>query len=317
MRFRFLGFTIESDVALPELPADTGGEPRLILRHGEVGAPPRPAGWFHTIDADDGRPWLSIGRVDGAYLLQFHQGLTLEYRFPVVRWWETPGLSEESFRHLLLDQALPPIAAQAGHTVLHAACVVARDLPREGGSGGAAVLLVGPAGTGKSTLAGHLLAHGWRAAADDAAAVVSGGAGVLVRPAYAGLRLWPDSSAALGLAGASAVASYSDKRRVPAAGLPREDLRLHAIHILKVAPDPRCVPALHELTRREQVMALVRNAYVLDTEDRERAEVQLEALARLAERVPVRELILPQRFDALDPARAILEASLQREALRA
>ena len=46
-------------------------------------------------------------------------------------------------------------------------------------------------------------------------------------------------------------------------------------------------------------MALVRNAYVLDIADRVQARARLESLAQVASRVPVYQLTLPHRYEAL------------------
>jgi hypothetical protein len=255
------------------------------------------------VRGNDEEPWLSVGRADHGYVLDFHRLFCLHYRSPLLSWFRRPDVSEASFRHILLDQAFPLIAAQEGHTVLHGACAVCDA---------GALLFAGPAGCGKSTLVASLLAAGWRSGADDAARIVLQGDVVLARPSYGGLRLWPDSSDALGYAGGAPVAAYSDKRRFRAQG-PVRDVPLRAVYVLRpAAPAPA---SLRRLSKRDALIALVSNAYVLDIEDREWARAQLETLSTVVERLPVWELSVPHRFEMLNGVRGLVEQQMATEAL--
>lgn len=305
MRVRYFGLVLDTDVPFPELES-TGGDqdPEWLTLRRRVGpCPPSAVTWFHDVRADDEEPWLSVGRTDDGYVLDFHQLLCLHYRSPLLFWSRRVDVSEASFRHILLDQALPLIAAQEGHTVLHGACAVCQA---------GAVLFAGPAGCGKSTLVAGLLTAGWRSGADDAARIVMQGNGVLVRPSYGGLRLWPDSSEALGYTGGAPVAAYSDKRRFSAQGLDR-DVPLRAAYVLRSAEQEPA--SVRRLSKRDALIALVSNAYVLDIEDGRRARAQFDTLSTVVERLPVWELTVPHRFEVLDAVRVLVEQHLLAEAL--
>jgi hypothetical protein len=309
MRVRYLGLILDTDVPLPELEShphrDLTAPAQLWLRRDDEPCPTSAVKWFHDVRSDDGEPWLSVGRTDEGYILEFHRLLWLHYRSPLVCWSRHANVSEESFRHILLDQALPLIAAQEGHTVLHGACAV---------SEGGAALFAGRAGSGKSTLVACLVAGGWRAAADDAATVVVQAGGVLVRPSYGGLRLWPDSSDALGYAGGEPVAAHSDKRRFRAHSLPDRDVPLRAVFVLRPADGESA--SVRDLSKRDALIALVSNTYVLDIQDRQRARSQLDMLTAVVERLPVRELTVPHRFEMLDEVRSLVEQYLPVETSR-
>lgn len=309
MRYRYFDFTLDSDIRFPELEPAHACTRTLLLRLSEsidaagtdTHAPSVP-----RVRADNGQPWLSIGRAGEAFRLEFHGLVTLQYDTPRVSWTRrAAALRDDSLRHLLLDQALPLIAAHEGDTVLHAACAAVD---------GRAVLLAGPAGAGKSTLIAHLMSNGWDLAADDAAAIRVQSSGVLVQPAYAGIRLWPDSREALNYSEALdyrdgvEVAHDPEKRRFCSGVLPEGALPLVGVYLLN--PDGVSTPALRLLSRRDAVVALLRNSFVLDVSDHRRAEAQLEALTAIASRVPVAELRMPHQFEALASVRATIEREL-------
>jgi hypothetical protein len=286
-RYRLFGFTLDSDVRFPELEVDDRAPALWLRTGGRIDASIREI-TIRVIETEDGEPWLTLTRTSGGFLLEFHERLVVHYRSPQAWITRAPALGDDSFRHLVLDQALPMIVSQEGQTVLHGACAI-RD--------NQAVLFAGPAGSGKSTLVARLLENGWTAAADDAAAVEIVGPEVLVQPSYSGLRLWPDSAEALGLGAGSVVADDSDKRRFTTGSLPRHGIPLGAVYVIDGGRARDA--AVRAFSRRDAVMALVRNAYVLDIADRVQARARLESLAQVASRVPVYQLTLPHRYEAL------------------
>lgn len=301
MRYRFFDFTLDSDVLLPELEPDSSGYPVLILREGGALSGLSADECVQDPGENDARPWPRVVRLDDGYVLAFGDRLSLRYSSGRVDWARAGTLSPDTFRHALLDQALPLIAAHEGRVVVHAACAIQNRR---------AVLFAGPAGQGKSTLVASLLAHGWQCAADDAVALRVQGERVLVRPSYGGLRLWPDSADALGYAGGDASALSSGKRRFGSLPISEGELALHAIYALASA-DPDRIPVVQELSPRESLMALVRNSYVLDPADGGRAAAQFETLAAVVRRIGVRSLVVPHRFEVLDEIRARIERDVQ------
>lgn len=301
MRYRLFDFGLESDIELPELDRADDLEPALrIVRDdgAEPGAPPR---WFRTVESWRDGPWVEIGREGAGFVLRFTEGLLVRYRARELRWRLPSNGDKSAIRHVLLDQALPLVVSHEGRTVLHGACVW---------RGRSATLLLGPAGAGKSTLAAALTRPGDLAVADDAVAVVPTPAGIALCPSYAGLRLWPDSSDALGCATAADVSAGSDKRRLQGTARAPAGLLLQSMYLVVPTAAGAAGPALRPMSRREAVMALVRNAYVLDTEDRGRAATHFDTLSSIAARVPLRKLVMPRRFDALSEVHGLLDRDL-------
>ena len=300
MRYRYFDYAFDSDIAFPELEPASGCARTLVLRELATPADAKAAAasmrWVPRVCADDGVPWLSIGRAATRFGLEFHGLLFVQYEPARVLWSRrNDRLPDESLRHLLLDQALPAIVAHQGDIVLHAACAIVDAR---------AVLIAGPAGAGKSTATAHLVSNGWHAAADDAAALTVQGAGVLVQPAYGGIRLWPDSRAAVGYGSEPLDPDSSAKRRLRSGPLPAHAVPLTAIYLIHREPSTLEV---RDLSRRDAVVALLRNTYVLDTDDRARAQSQLDSLAAVAQRVPVRDLQVPEDFGALRLVATLIE----------
>jgi hypothetical protein len=205
------------------------------------------------------------------------------------------GGSPATLRHLLLDQVLPRVLGSRGSLVLHAGGVV-RD--------GRAVAFLGPSGAGKSTLCAAFAAAGAAILADDCLIANPGPSGrIHVRPAYAGLRLHPDSLALLGVASedATPVAHYTGKRRVPARA---PGLRFRAgpaplggLFVLDTEPG-RSV-AITRLAVREAFVALLRGVFQLHLEDRSIARSIFEGVLGVCRSVPVHRLAYPRDLSLL------------------
>lgn len=300
MRYRFLDFTLDSDIPLPELELDPSREPTLVLRY----RVPAPRASNHALSASSSasgaHSWPAVIRSREGYTLAFGDRLSFLYSPGRVEWTCSEGVTHESVRHALLDQALPLIAAHEDRVVIHAACAIQHRR---------AVLFAGPAGEGKSTLVAHLLANGWQYAADDAVALCVRDETVFARPSYSGVRLWPDTAEALGLAGAESSTLPSGKHRFGARPIPDGDLVVQAVYCIASA-NADALPDVQELSARDGLIALVQNSYVLDPVDRERAATQFDTLATVAGRVTVRSLVVPHDFRLLDDVRARIERDL-------
>lgn len=98
------------------------------------------------------------------------------------------GLSRPTLDHFLADQVLPRVRAQGGDFVLHAGAVRVD---------GAAILLMGASGRGKSTLVTSLDSAGLALLGDDAMVVSCLDEHPRTKAVYPSLRLLPDSIAAL------------------------------------------------------------------------------------------------------------------------
>lgn len=302
MRYRLFGFAIESDIAFDGLAACVDA-PRLELREDGEGASRAHVSWFHAFSRPDETPWLRVGRADGELVLDFCGGVVLRYGHDVVRWRRTQSIGDASFRHTMLDQALPLILAHQGLAVLHAACVTGEH---------GAVLLAGPAGVGKSTLAAALSDRYGAQVGDDATAVGVQECRVVAQPAYTAVRLWPDAAAALACHGGSPVWEDSDKRTYQGPSLAADVSTLESIYVLERGSDDTRID-VRRLTGREALLPLVRHTYVLDPDDRARVAALFATLAAIAARVRIRRLVMPHRFEALPAAVSQVGADLLAE----
>jgi hypothetical protein len=146
-RYRAYGLTLQSDIALIELPT-ASGTPDIVIGQA-LGEPPDDGvDWFRTCELPNsgGTTWLRIGRHSSGYMLHF-PGLGdfgLSDNGHAIRVWLRNGVAEATTRHLLLDQVLPLALSVQGRCVLHAAGVVADS--------GGAIAFAAEAGAGKSTL---------------------------------------------------------------------------------------------------------------------------------------------------------------------
>ncbi len=119
-----------------------------------------------------------------------------------------------------------------GSVCLHAASVAMN---------GGAVLLAGPAGTGKSTLAARLSLNGWSVLTDDVAVIDRTPRGFAVRPGAPLLRPRRSGLAALGSSGLARVVPSTTVREwvelTPTGNHPVEPLHVDAIYMLTAADD--------------------------------------------------------------------------------
>jgi hypothetical protein len=158
---------------------------------------------------------------------------------------------------------------------------------------GTAVVVVGPAGAGKSTTAAAFALNGWPVLTDDVAVIAIRGDRMDVVPSYPRVRLWDDS--ARGLLGPGEVLPLLtptwEKRYLPLgterAGFTQRPLPLRAIFLLREREASDRVPRIEEippLAAFPEIMAnLLTHRYVLDGS----AEADFRFSSRLVERVPV------------------------------
>jgi hypothetical protein len=259
---------------------------------------------FHTWTFPDGTLWLEFHREADGYLLRF-TGLA---DFQVSRDGQhvaglpVPGVSDETVRHLYLNQVLPLALSRAGTLVFHASAV-------EIGTG--AVAFMGESGRGKSTLAARFCTSGYRFLTDDGLAVEEAEGGYRVFPSQPSIRLWEDSEAALIHAGARKAepVDYTPKARILAddrvahCDQPRT---LQRIYFLGTGSAD--VTRIEPVSPSEAFVELVKHSFLLDIEARDLITAQFHQLSRLALEPVYFRLDYPRRFELLgNVQRAILD----------
>jgi hypothetical protein len=299
------GVTVASEIALPGVRRSTSrGRASIAVSVGGSGSHlDEQVDFFHhwRIKGARRRPWLSIGRRAGGYLLRFPDLADFDVSAAgddiVCR--PSPRLAGSTLQHLLLDQVLPLALSRSGHLVLHASAV---HVPRLG-----CVALVGPTGSGKSTLAAALGLRGCPVLTDDCLVVETGSAGSLAVPGYPGLRLWRDAARGLGLArdDGARVAHYTAKRRLGASAVRfrSEPSRLALVFVLGRRRQPGAPTRSRALGSRDRLMALAPYTHVMDVEDRRQLLHMFRSLSTLVTHVPV------VRLNARDSRARVLEAA--------
>lgn len=212
----FAGLAIASAVALPELPS---AAPSETVRY-RIDASEEPLVPDRAPDAR--HDWLD--RRDAVTLTGVRRGDARCLIFPDVaqariepggrmRVWRDRAADAAAFHHAILDQFLPRLLAGDGALMLHAAAVVGAD--------GRALLILGETGCGKSTLCAALVRAGARLLTDDCVRVAVDAGGARAIPGYPGIRLLPDSLAALygnDVPATVPMADYTAKRRILGVG---------------------------------------------------------------------------------------------------
>jgi hypothetical protein len=212
---------------------------------------------------------------------------------------------------VLLGSVLPSVLRLRGMLCLHGAVVDIR---------GAAVVLLGEKGAGKSTCAAALLARGCSLVADDAA-VLDDRQGFSVRAGYPRLRLWRSSVEAL-LAERSSASSlprvlhHVDKHYVDLATAPDgtawrfqpNPVPLAAIYLLARTP-AAATPRIEPIGAAEALKALLSHRSMGDLPVSPAISAsEFSRLGRVADGVPVRRVTYPDRFEDVDAlAAAIIE----------
>jgi hypothetical protein len=310
MLYQLYGLVISSENLLP-------GETSIGNREVDVQVrqvcspkfPPSPSNWFMNWHLPGGEKWLSCAKTEGGYLLRFNElaDFTIDRIGSEIVCMPRPGIPEDTIQHLLLDQVLPLVVNLRGGEALHASGVLTSQ---------GVVAFAGPAGSGKSTVAGSLVKEGFPFVSDDCLTLSKKGLDIYAIPAYPGLRLWDDAQEHLfGENGKiESVAHYTCKLRVDIEDKPEsystEPKPLRRLYDIVHSPEMegRSDIVIGKLSGRDSFMALVRCAFRLDITDCQMLTRQFEFLKRVASAVSVRRLSFRKDFQLLS---AVREAILQ------
>jgi hypothetical protein len=266
----------------------------------------------HEWTGEDGRALMGCARSAGRYCLSFYGLARFLIDFDRRRIETLPEHScpDDTLAHLLLDQVFPRVLCHQGRVVLHASAV---RLP-----GGEAIAFSGPSGAGKSTLALALHRAGCPLLADDCLLVeIKDGVASAV-PAYASVRLWPDSYEAMREStetepDAVAVAHYTSKRQVYLQagddGTAPGRYPLSKIYLLGAgsAASEKEIRSENASGTRA-IMALVEAMFTLDVTDSDSVRRGFNGAGEIARHVDVRLLSYPRRYPELEGLAARLKA---------
>jgi len=308
-RYTLAGIGLVTDVPMPELVESDEFQPAWRF---EIDAGPGRSGLplVHQSLSAEGVVWMEI-RGDGCrYALRFPE-LAEFVVVPDERHISCaadPAAGAAAVRHMLLDQVVPHVLAIDGSLVLHASGM-AID--------GEAVAFVGPSGFGKSTLVASFAVEGHPLVADDFLLLADHGDRFAALPSYPGLRLWPDSSAAIDerAAPVGAVSEGSLKRRV-LAGRPATASQALPFVAIVVLGEPEAgqgdgAPevSVRRISAREGLMAIYGQAFRMERSGTERQATEFDRFTRLASFVTFLRADYPREYQWLPVVRAaILDA---------
>lgn len=282
------GRVLHSELELPELsPPDAGRSrfPPLRFEH-RLPAPPS-RGWFTIWNRPDGLPWVRAAQTSVGYHVQYCNcaEFTLDFGRGAIA-GEAIDCADDMFGHFLVDQVVP-LMLSVDHLVLHASAVAVD---------GRLAAFVGPGGSGKSTTALALAQLGHAIASDDGLLLLQRGQEILGVPAYAGLRLWPDSESALapelqgsGRRGARAKQRFRDG--LVFAGAAR--LR----HLYLLAPGGASSVSFERLTSRDTAVTMIQQSFRLALDDKDALARQLDLVASAAPQLSAWRVAFPRALD--------------------
>ena len=298
--YRFGNRRVRSDIplaALPTIPDLGDGATDIRIIQSAAHSLPRIRRWLHRW-SNEGVTTLSMLRRDEGYLLRFPRlcDIHLHPAAGTVHVMRGERMEDHTLEHLLVDQVLPRMLAHQGELIAHASALVVH---------GRTVLFLGSSGAGKSTLAALMQRAGHQVLSDDCTLLLRQGDAVMALPTYPSLRLFPDSleHAVPSGTASSAMARYSEKRRVHMDRVAARSWRVHAMYLLA---GPASDSAQSIKTRRPSsaCLDLIRHSFQLDVTDRSRTRELLAYCGDVARKVPAFTLNYPHDFEQ---SRALVE----------
>jgi hypothetical protein len=281
------GLGINSALRLPELPSGEQN-PDIFIQLDAVAqsVPTSPcgSGWVRSKPNEIAFCWPRVGK------------FIVRRDAIIVR--PAPHAEEKLLRLFIMGSALALVLHLRKKLVLHAG-TVAVD--------GAAVVIMGQSGGGKSSLCSALYARGHEAVSDDVTGLdYSERAGWIAIPAFPQFKVWPDAVRALGFASNNLprirrkLAIDSTKR------FHEKPLSLRRIYVLATGPSL----AVGAMSLKESLMEVVRHSYcfqVLETVELARHFVDCGTLVK---EVPLRRLRRTNALSTLCDLARLVEKDL-------
>jgi len=239
-----------------------------------------------------GRPNLLIWKLSGGgyFLLRYSDGTDFLVDRSGRQIWATwpEELTLEDTATYLLGPVIGFVLLLRGTHSLHASAI---------SIDGKAVVIVGPAGAGKSTTAAAFARSGHSILAEDVVAISDVADEFLVLPAYPRIRLWPESVSAL--YGAPDVlpplTPTWNKRYLDLRGnghhFQQEALPLAAVYVLQERREDSLALSIEPMGATAGLMALVANTYANLLMDKAMRAREFNLLTRIIANVPVRQVM--------------------------
>jgi hypothetical protein len=186
------GYEVSSEIALARLRPGGGNRGRLSIELAREEPLAGPAEIVSLIQGPDDEPVFAVARTPGALLTWCEVTGSARIDAGAGHISVSPRGDPDSWEDRLLSTVIPLLLAERGELLLHACAVQAQE---------GAVVVCGPSGRGKSTLAAVLGACGLPILAEDEVALSLKDAHVLAWPGPAGVRLDRQAACMLGALG--------------------------------------------------------------------------------------------------------------------
>ena len=285
------GLEIRSALRLPGfVPSEPTANPDIEVRS----APVEHERWAEL--NDDGLKLTGIA--DGVMRFHVMHGETITVEL-------LPDADEDYARAIISGELIAALLRQRGLLTLHGSCV-ARD--------GHAIGFIGNSGWGKSTLAMHFVAQGYRLLCDDVLAVSFDERSPSAVPGYPQVKLRPDSGAryaADGFETRPSAHSETDKRLVVCADdFQEEPVPLRKLYLLEPRNRPVSgVEAMPFPNVFAELMGHTRATKLIKNEAFTQAHFQ--QITQLLETVPVERLHRRMDLNALSEVYELIKEDLQ------
>jgi hypothetical protein len=193
--------------------------------------------------------------------------------------------------HSLYQNAIVPMVGNfLGELNLHGSAVVVD---------GRAVAFIGQSRRGKTTLAGAFARAGHPFLTEDVVALQPAGSGYMVRPSRPVLRLFPDSARFL-LDDAAGIAEADGKRELPSgASIPFHEQSAPLAHLYILGDGSAQSSTITGLSPQLTLTEILRHAFVLDVNRKDRLKGHFERLAAFALATPCFEMDYPRDYDKI------------------
>jgi hypothetical protein len=247
---------------------------------------------FSRWRSPEGEVVATFHRRPEGYLLRFlgRADFIVDVEHRTVTCSAVPVIAAPAIEDLYLNQVAPVLAGHAGELVIHASANV---------FDGAAAGFAADTGRGKSTLAASLARSGFPCLSDDGLLLRRSDGRYLAFPNRASFRLWSDSAQVVSPGQHEGPEAETKTHISGSAALPFQDqpMPLRVLYVL--GPGEAAAVRISRMTSTDALAALINHSFFLDAEDRARMARHFEAVAQLAETVPVFALDYPRDYDAL------------------
>ena len=307
--YRIFDIQIDSNIPIPELPEVEQGEASISFRLSpDSFSDEGKLKWYHHWRLSNGEITISCARLEEDYFLRFPElaDFWISREGDQIECFFIPGTSEETIRHLLIDQLIPRLVAHQGRIVLHASAIKMK---------GGMIAFLGESGWGKSTLATSFYEHGYPLLTDDCLLLKPEIRRIVGVPSYSGARLWSDSLEAVvnDKSSVHPMAHYSSKKRLIFPNNLKNkvfQLPLTAIFVLKSPDESKELNNVTVVPLRgaKMIMELVKHSFHLDVTDRDKISTQFETLGAVTKTsLPIYLLSYPREHTLLESVHKIIE----------